>query len=315
MRTPLDLLSSIGSENANDSSRNKSDIVIVDDDDDDNDRGSGGTGIATNNDSSDRSSASQSAASGNGNVRETGDGHSRTEISDPELRGAIGPELPTGSPRGRGNSASGRGNSRGNAGRSSASGRRSAEKDPTLGLEFVPRKVADDELTSVADLSKSKSSLLSGEIWAEGIQLLFEGAAVALKDGDWRIDDEDAAELGDRAAKFLSKLDAKSLKKWEKKADKILPGLSLAMGLSTVIIPRVRGTLNKKKNGPVKPTETASVGSGGSNGTTAPAQNHAAKAAPPIGATERSNGNRPVLVTERPIRREDWSEIFTSDAE
>lgn len=174
---------------------------------------------------------------GIGSGAESATGESRTGDAVP-LFASIRSDSGTGTGKRRSNS--------GDSGSGSA-GSATGPEEIEIGITgAIPRKVKNSELGVT---SKKNKSDVSPEFLAECWQLMFGGVASFVKDSEWKIDDDDASELGTRTAKLINSLDPKKSGKWIKRFQKHQPALSLAFAVAMIATPRIKSTREKRKNG------------------------------------------------------------------
>jgi hypothetical protein len=174
----------------------------------------------------------------------------------------------------------------------------------------IPRQVPYNELGQKPLKGSAKNSALTLEFFAEGWGLLFHGASFFTRDSEWRIPQEDADELAARTQKWVQSLDVKRIASLEKKIAKWQPALSLGMALTAVIGPRIAHTRQVRRavSSQTKTGSTATgAGSASTPATTIPVAEQA------TGARTNGNGSGPIELRGRPVRREDWQEVFGND--
>jgi hypothetical protein len=141
---------------------------------------------------------------------------------------------------------------------------------------------------------------------------VFSGAALALRDPEWKIEEDDAAELGKRTVKLLKTLDAKSADKLEKRIAKYAPSLSLLMALGAIVAPRVANTRSKRNAVNLRKESARSAESG-----SPVASAHRGNVENPLAASINRNGNGDDKGTDAiritPLRRSDGSGYFGGD--
>ncbi len=211
---------------------------------------------------------------------------------------------------GRGDSGAGSGS--GNSGNSAPDGQGTgAETSTPLVGGDVPRPVSH---RSLRGKSSPADVILTGEFVTEIWSLAFSGAALVMRDPEWKVGEEDAAELGKRTVKLLKTLDAKSADKLEKRIAKYAPSLSLLMALGAIVAPRIANTRSKRKNAiNLREKETSGRGDTGrtaSSGDSGSVANSVADGFNRNG-TGDTKGADAIRIT--PLRRESGSEYFGGD--
>jgi hypothetical protein len=142
---------------------------------------------------------------------------------------------------------------------------------------------------------------------------VFSGASLALRDPEWKIEEDDAAELSKRTIKLLKTLDAKTADKLEKKIAKYAPSLSLLMALGSIVAPRVAHTRSKRNAVHLQTESGRRAAETGRSATSA----HSGDVANPLASSINRNGNGDnqgadaIRIT--PLRRSDGSGYFGGD--
>ncbi len=190
-----------------------------------------------------------------------------------------------------------------NASNSGGSARRSGNRGSAeIETERVSTAVPRDVKIGTARGKSSPSEIkLSHEFVSEAWGILFHGASLALRDPDWKLEEDDASELAERTVALLKSLDKKSAERIEKRIAKYAPSLSLAMALVAIVGPRVANTRSKRRAVNLqKQTQTGS-GTRVAEGSTSAPNTGSQMAGRPSG-----NGNgQPVEYAITPLRGQD----------
>lgn len=201
-------------------------------------------------------------------------------------------------------------NSGPDSGSESAAGTKAGTSIPN---ETAPRKVAYNALGNQPSKPASlKNQAVAIEFYKELWSLGFHGLSVFFRDHEWKLPDDDAEELAERTQRLMAAGGVKRLQAAEKIIAKYQPIISLLIAVFAIVIPRLahtkelrRNAINSKKEEKAGTTGTATAtpASSGDNGIprgtgTGPG---------PIDGNRRDNGGY------RPIRREDWGEIYPND--
>src|ERR1041384_1590852 len=203
--------------------------------------------------------------------------------------GAVGSATGSGDGGGSGDTSSRRGNDTDSS--SARTGERTtAETGAGNASQGVPREVNFRSLRS--GKSTPADIALTAEFIAEGWGILFQGASLFTRDPEWKLEQDDAAELSARTVRLLKSLDQKSADKLEKKIAKYAPSLSLAMALVAVVGPRVAHTRQRRRDAFNIQAKGASRngGSGDAAGPSIPSADTAFRGASPV-VNGEGNGN------------------------
>lgn len=181
------------------------------------------------------------------------------------------------------------------------------QETPLTATTAVPRPVKFQEL---GGSSSARDKKLTRDFIAEGYTLLFDVTGSALRDKEtWELEKADAQELAERTHAFWQSLDKSKSAKWEKMLAKWQPLLMLLMALIAIVGPRIAQTSAKRKNA-VNLRKEAGGGGGTATLPAPPATNVAPVANQPVFRPEPSNGPVPDRAGQRPLRREDFQELF-----
>jgi hypothetical protein len=168
-----------------------------------------------------------------------------------------------------------------------------------------PREIAIDSLGKPKDKKEkfAPNNSLTTEFIAEGFGIVFHTFAILLNDDEWKLPQEDANELADRAKRW-AKQGSKSAAAFEKKLAKYEPMMMLIFGLFAVILPRLIHTRDKRRALSIQAKAAAQSTTNGAR-TTAPVQSD-------NGANAAGNAARPQGSSESiiPFRRKDGHELF-----
>lgn len=210
-----------------------------------------------------------------------------------------------------GTGSSGGSGARSNSGTNSTSGTKEGTAIPS---EATPRKVAFNALGNQQQKPASlKNQAIAVEFYKEMWQLGFHGLSVFFRDHEWKLPDDDAEELAERTQRLMAAGGVKRLQSAEKMIAKYQPIISLLIAVFAIVIPRLAHTKEMRKNAVNLKTKEAAAGA---SGAASPASVNRTDNNVPNGTGERSgtvdgagHNNSPY----RPIRREDWLEVYPND--
>jgi hypothetical protein len=218
--------------------------------------------------------------------------------------------LRIGERRGR-NRGGGSRNSTDSDSRSASARSGAAEEIPPSGDSDLPREIALDSLgkpKAKKEVPFAPNGSLTTEFIAEGFGIIFHTFAILLNDDEWKLPQEDATELADRAKRW-AKQGSKSAAAFEKKLAKYEPMMMLIFGLFAVLLPRIIHTRDKRRVISIQAKAAQAANSNGAR-TAAPVQSS-------NGANAAGNAERPKGASESviPFRRKDGFELFGSTDE
>lgn len=95
---------------------------------------------------------------------------------------------------------------------------------------------------SALGLGGESGNLKVKDAYVGGAKLLFSVPKHAGLGAHWKLDDDEADDLGGAIAAFVKTLPASQRKKWEKKLEKYWPGLNLLVVAGMITVPRVMVT-------------------------------------------------------------------------
>lgn len=214
-------------------------------------------------------------------------------------------------PRRAGKSARPSGSHTRDANTTTSAGKPAATKEEKASApSAVPREV-DFAAIGKGLKPTASDSVLTKEFLVEGWSLLYKGTGFVLRDPEWDVQNDDAETLADRTLTWIGSLDKKRSAAFVKFMGKHQPLVSVIMAVLLITWPRIQHTMGlrrvAKNNLPPQGRTTA-----GSPTPSAPVSGPSAAMDFQAGGA-RPNGARPVVAHERPLRREDWREIYPAD--
>ena len=207
--------------------------------------------------------------------------------------------------------------SRTNPDTDSASATATTEESSSSNARGIPREVALDSLGKSKEKKEkyTPNANLSTEFIAEGFGMAFQALSILFQDEEWKLPEDDANELAERAKKW-ARQGSKNIAAFEKKLARWEPMMMLIFGLFAVVLPRIIHTRDKRRA--LRSPQKASAASGISNNG-----NRNAAANSPVqvvdgqatsgNANGRTGSNSQSEQSGRadviPFRRQDWREI------
>ncbi len=157
--------------------------------------------------------------------------------------------------------------------------------------------------------SNAADVALTAEFVTEMWGIVFSGAALVTRDPEWKIEEDDANELGKRTIKLLKSLDGKSADKLEKRIAKYAPLLSFILCIVALVAPRIAHTRSLKRAVNLRKEETSRTGTGSAAAASATTSDSGMAGGSGSNGTGR-HAERPVTVSVHSLRREDGARFF-----
>ncbi len=211
----------------------------------------------------DRTSSNAGSENG-GSSKDGGDGGNESGIGTGNRDGSGdnggGSGSESGSGAGTGTATKRTGNRSRSSGRNASDG--AASKEARTTGDDVSRKQLKTPKQPKIDAESIELPGTNKEIIGDVFQFFFWGIGQATGIPEWELEDDDAETIGENGEKWLKSLGPKRAKNVVNGLKKIGPSVAFFGSLGMALVPRVKLTIDRAKNGAIKPVKERKSGAG-----------------------------------------------------